>query len=121
MQKRYPIMAKAHVQTGSGERFCCELKDISRTGLQFTSGMQGLQTLLPHFLRDKWRHPVAFDIVFSVPTSQCSDVPVELSCVVVYCRRIKMDLFSIGAHFTEFKAGSDVILEDFLALIADRS
>lgn len=118
-EPRYRTHFKAIIenQTSRGEGL---VTNLSMSGLQLSCSHSVMSALTPNIHRPAPRVPVQAHVHFQVPTSQKSRADIDLTCNVIYSRRLAQNQYVVGAHFGHFEHDSEQLLHDYLQHFGER-
>ena len=110
----------AEITSGSGETVAARVTNLSLSGLQLSGDHRLTRTLMPNIRRDDQHIPIAISVCFTVPTTAAAEVPIDLRCKIVYCRRQGANTFNLGCNFDAFMGNGEAHLRDYIEHFGER-
>ena len=113
-EPRYATHFPSWVTTSESVRIAAITTNLSLSGLEISGDHTLMTTLYPNFKRPNFHDPVEICVEFEVPTGTENHAPVWIYCHLVYCRRKRVDYYSIGCTFSKIDSITEKNLTNYL-------
>jgi hypothetical protein len=96
--------------------FCIRatITNMSRSGLQFECEQMSLQLIMPNVSRPCSHLPIELHIHFQVPTPNRIHTNIDITCSLIYVRRLSQHSALAGCRFSHFDDASEINLLEYI-------
>lgn len=113
-EPRYKTHFPSWVTTSESVRVAAVTTNLSLSGLELSGEHTLVTTLYPNFKRLDHREPIEICVEFEVPTDTQNKAPVWIYCHLVYCRRQRVDFYTVGCNFSKIDSITEKNLTNYL-------